>query len=1001
MKTVDKKLNKSQVAVISVLSASVILLVACIVLGIILPKLNKNNTGGTDLPQIQEGESIYLNQPIAYPSLEENEILDIEIEGKSGAYGLTRYPNDDGVFMFYYYEDGSKNPIPYMPPVYSETNDFSYESLYAIEQNDGYGRIYLVSYLCSALGAPYFAERIELPDASIPEENEKRTALLKEYGFSSGEYTTIYFSYGERDDKGTVKDDTKDSHVILIGKRAVSGTGFYFMVDGRNCVYYTKGDYFKYALAGFNEFVKGMLVSEGAAEESVFGPLLTTDFKNWVGTVYEKSEEKFGFDGADKLTDELLNKNPEVIVGVNKITPIDKGFDFTPEGEFNGYSSESTSILINFSDLLAQEEYDYFKAALSGVTVGGNKNIHVTVPSKIYANEEKRVDLSNGSALYKYTISRIESAISADGERTSGTVNDGDTYVKVTYRYSVGDKSTSYDTHALIRLSELSDESRAKLIGAEIGDDLGENKIVLDITYTKDNVSVSKEKFVLTGIVSIYDEKGQVQNEITDTSYVTISYYLVLGNVKSSTLTELVRVCDIKDDSKLAKLKTILPGKKKCELEEVVYDENYYYEFMKQFTSYEIKEVKFFVTNELKVSFNFVNASERDPFYGETYYENTLNNEYRIYGLNSGSCEGVVKFLGGIGTDSNSAVGFAGSTVAVGLTLENMEKYGLYAHRIYFEMPRGIFDVSTGDEDDDALGDYGWVYTLGFTLYISEVVDDPDSPGTAIRYIGSDMYDLVAKVPALGFEFLDKSFIEFWARRDMIAVDVNNLEEIKLDFNMEDLKGSYDFELGNSERYYGYLPDGTLDIRDDAADGYVSFDAQYVYVTPSEDAFDTELKRQLDKYGVSTQYSLAALYNNTQGGGNPTFSTSSTDFLGVATFKTVYNILIMTRYQDSISDEDKNFDEKNYIFKMSIKINDGDGDADDGDGYYTYKFYRVDDRRIMVSLYRTTDGDTRVEGAKEVSDFYVSTFAFKQLVSSYISLLNGEKIEGPGGYPSK
>ena len=61
--------------------------------------------------------------------------------------------------------------------------------------------------------------------------------------------------------------------------------------------------------------------------------------------------------------------------------------------------------------------------------------------------------------------------------------------------------------------------------------------------------------------------------------------------------------------------------------------------------------------------------------------------------------------------------------------------------------------------------------------------------------------------------------------------------------------------------------------------------------------------------------------------------------------------------------------------------------------YYTYDFYRIDDRRIMVSLYRSDEGGNKIESLGEVSDYYITTFAFKKLVNQYIGILNGEDVD--------
>jgi hypothetical protein len=349
----------------------------------------------------------------------------------------------------------------------------------------------------------------------------------------------------------------------------------------------------------------------------------------------------------------------------------------------------------------------------------------------------------------------------------------------------------------------------------------------------------------------------------------------------------------------------------------------------------------------------------------------------------------AVKLLGGIGTDSSSAVGFAGETVAVGLTNDNMEKYGLFAHKIYFEMPRGIYDASeegseSAEDVEDEFSDYAWIRTLGFTLYIS----DPtyDETGKRIRYIGSDMYDLIAKVDASRFDFVEYSFTDFWARKNMVMMDITKLTELKLEFNIQDLKGSYDFEIDFKEAYYGYSGN-KLVVSDEEFAGSSPYDKEIIMVNASSDAFDTKFK---EMFGSGEWRDLALVYNETMGGGNTAFYPGSKDTLGAAYFNGVYEILQLTRYLDTLTEQEQaEAYTKTRIMRMHISYRA----LDDTIKNYTYDFYRLDDRRIMVSFYRSDESGNKIEHLGEVSEFYVSTAAFKKLVNSYIYLLNGEVVD--------
>ena len=68
--------------------------------------------------------------------------------------------------------------------------------------------------------------------------------------------------------------------------------------------------------------------------------------------------------------------------------------------------------------------------------------------------------------------------------------------------------------------------------------------------------------------------------------------------------------------------------------------------------------------------------------------------------------------------------------------------------------------------------------------------------------------------------------------------------------------------------------------------------------------------------------------------------------------------------------------------------------------YYTYDFYKIDDHRVMISLYRSDADGNKIEHLGEVSDFYITTFAFKKLVNNYVHLLNGMKVDESVDYPA-
>ena len=1001
MKAVERKLNKAQLATIWLLVISLLLAAAYVTVIVIVNKIandNQNSSGGLTADDIIEGvEGTYLGQAIAYPALTEDQITNIEVSGPDNRFGISRYPNDLGSFRLHYYPNGDESSLIYFNPPILNADNANYEGLYAIEQNDGYGRIYCLTYLCAALTSPYITERIELPSADTEEGAKKRADLLRAYGFTQSEATTISFMYGERNaDTGHIEEGSEQIRILTIGKKALSGNGFYFRVDNRDYVYYTRTEYFEYALSGIDKFIKGMLVAEGIGNEAVYAPHLTTDFKEWKTTVFKSGNVFLKTDaGYEKF------ENPSVVVNGSYNVSIDEGLGVKSEEQIKDFMGYDTVANTSFSfDLEAYKdhpEYDKIVAAFKGKKIGAQEEkIILTLLTELENQQAKQLTFdASGKSVYTYSVSKVESAIGENGERMSGTVSASDTAIKVTYRYTVGGITVYHDCHAVISISDLPASAVAEIVGIEIGKTLGA-PITFDITYDKDNSNSIKEKYVVKNIDAIFDKDGQATSVVTADSAVILDYYVVVngvvGELKKS---DPIKLSGISDTHKLAPLKTELLGKGKGAVNSdgsgfTVYEDLMYYEYAREFVTYEIDEIKYLVANEIIVSFEFCNASERDPYYGNTYFKNTLENENKLYGLNPGTCETAVKLLGGIDDEGSSAAGLFGTTVAVGLDIETMEKYDLYAHKIYFELPRGIYDPTANQEEADQsnLNDFRWVREIGFTLYVSGSKFDED--GTRIRYIGSDMYNIVAKVNAEDFDFLEYEFVEFWARRDLIAMDITKVEALSLEFKMEDLSGKFDFEVFFEEKYGGTL-NGEFVFRDEAFDGSSKLTHERIMVKASDYNFDTPFT---DKFGTKWG-NLASLYNDTMGDGKTTLYPGSKQTLGASYFNSVFETIMFTTYIDCLTEEeqDKGFEDGNVIMTMTLKVEGKEYD-------YTYDFYRLDDRRIMVSLYRTdpTTGE-EVESLGKVSDFYITTYAFKKLVNNYISLLSGQETGEQVGYP--
>ncbi len=972
----EKRISKGLLAII--LSVALVLTVAAVI--IIRYAIAPKGAGAAEkIPPVPlEGEGVANGSLMAYPLMEESKIQSIVIENDLGKFGMSR-PDGGGNFILYY-DDGKGGFTEFRPNICDVDDDFSYSSLYSVEMNDGFGGVTKLKYLCMALMYPYVEERIEL----IPEEKD---AQLDAYGLAKGEYETVYFSY--LDENGNEK-----SHEIQIGDKTSLETGYYLRVDGRDCVYASFQNQFDYALGDFFSFIKPLVISPGIPEDTVISAYLTTNYNQWKNEVHNK-------DG------ELVEPGSRVIVFADTIVPVDRSIkDFVQGGYIN---DKGKSIEFDLSKLKGKAEYQRLINALSGKAVS-KENLPNEIAVTLVGGGTA-IDFGEALGLrYDYSIVSIEAILTDDGEISApGTPVGSNNLLKISYRLKIsGEEASQNVLHAVVDLTdaELPESFKAALRAASVGE-LSE-PINLCVDYSKANAHKQSVKYVITELVSVFNEKGIEIPAVTDKSIVTYRYRFMI-NGKYDDEEHLATLNLGADTSEAgAKIKAALKGKSPSrESLSIVADEYIEYcEYFKDFVTYSIKKVEYFVTKKIVSSFRFQNRSERDPFFGESIYENTIDEvagddnaskKYSIYGLNNAVCQRVVNILTGISEDSSSnPTGLSGTeTVAVGLTPEIMEKYELYAYTVYFELPRGIYAVE--NEAEDVVDDYAWYEILGFTLHISEEFED-EITGAKYRFVASDLYDLVAKVDAEKFVFLKYDFVNFFARREMMLTDVAYMQEATFELCFENLKGVYRMYLNHEEVYWGN--DGKrYEYEDDVPEGVgieSDFDEITVVVSPMGDCTPNKLVDYINKHTSSGLVSLTQLYNKHTGDGKNNVFLAN-DPLGTSNFKKLLENIYLTGYSGVISEGEqaKILASNAMVFRMSYKI---ESSAD----RYVYEFYRYDEGRVMVRLYQASYNDetnTYSAPTTAVSDFYISNFAFRKIVTNFVKLLNVEMIDQEVGYP--
>ncbi len=966
MIVVKKKMKKPLIIAI-LAGVLVVLTVLAIVLNALLDSGAASNGAEEEPIDIIEsiGESVYNKTAVAYPHVEQSSMELISIKGeyeysfiRLEAAADTEKDEAESPFVIAYTDEFGNDTV-YAPDIMEEDSNFSYTDVYATTEGDlgSSVAIYKLNYLCTAIGTPYFNGRIPL----TPNDYEANQRELAAFGLSiQDDPITIEMYY--YDEEGKLEDVT-----LKIGEKVITGGGYYFTVDSRPYIYSTTNPYFDYVFLSYADYIKPMLIAEGLPQDNAFEPYLTTDFSQWKNTLYDEEGD-------------IVAGDATVIVKADKY---DASFDVNKDGDkIYDYNTEEdrsyTFDLMKYKDdPIGKRFYD----ALMGQAVG-------TLTSPIAVSHYNfatpvTMGADGKSAEYTYRIKRIDSILTDNGEIYDGSVKIGDNeLIKVTYAlYLDGDPIAIDDFSGILDLSSslITDEAKQILRDSTVGHlSTASGHLDINLTYTEDTVKKNQVSLLITEIIEIIDSENETTDKVAEGTTVMFRYYTVInGKVSDKSETRYITLSEelAEDEAAIAEA---LSGKAvgECEIDIEVY--NIDCEIMASYTTYMVEEISYFYTTEKIVSFAFVQASERDVYYGDNFFENTMDGKYSMYALNATACQAVVRLLGGLNESATTSLGLSGTkTVDVGITPEKLKKYGLYSNTIYFELPRGITDLvyeddGTADDFFSDLADYTYYDTLGFTLYIS----DEQIDGT--RYIASDAYDVISIIDGEDFVFLDESFTDFYARRSIVLTNISAIDKITFDFTMDDVYGTYSNKLIHNE-LYAY--NGKLYHKDQLTEDELEMstvhDAIEVLVTPSGECMDTAFSQYLDENGY-TYGSLHAFYGK---------ETIQFESRGTQNFKEFTEALFFTYYQGNLTEDEIADGLENGIrlMKMTVKLYDGYGAYQ-----YAYEFYRISERRVMVKLYRENivDGDTK----NEVSDFYISTMAFEKLVGLYLEILGGKDI---------
>ena len=917
-----------------------------------------------------------------FPDVDTKAVQYITVNNPKGSenetFGLVK--TEDGTFSIWYLPKGSEEPLFYMPDIVSADPSFTYSSLYAMD-SFGQGQVARFFYLRSAITTMYFTERISLKGLS---ENEVR-AYLEEFGFMDyGDYDdpddnkdlSVIVNYGKND---STTGEEVDYRAIRVGGRNPSENGYYVMIDdpnhpeAQNYIYATNNSNIGYATQPYTYYINPAVISAGLEMDGVYEPYMIKDYHQWRN---ELVSEK----------DTAIDADAEVIV---------KAEISLPKDHITGGLLESTeSTSFHLGELSKKAAYErlvrlLLKQKLTGIVVdGAGEEQMPSLTDHLYVtllNEGLSLSFPEGktSMTYTYKIKKITAALTADGEERSGSVPADATALIVEYDLYIDGSEKAVNTSSLHAALSLTDDRIAAYESTLRAATINENvNISLNITHDIATISdIHKKKIdvYVADIIAIYDADGRSMTTITEDSVVSYRYYLEINGVKQETyLSAADKIANMDEANKALFLAL---GKVGNGYNQKIGSYVDYLDIMQDYISYTITAIPYMIVREEIVHFAFQKYAERDPFYGESIYVNLTEGKHGGYGLNNPACENVLLHLGGAGTSSTASNGYAGDeTVAIGLTPENMRRYGLYAHTIYYELPRVRSSSGETSEDENAPTEFNWQTSLGFTVYIS---DKRLEDGRYVRYIASDLYDVIVRVEDEKLDFVEFGFVDFWARNQLFITDIEELSEVQVEFNFEKMQGRFDFILDPEE------------VLNDLTGKYEKLIR--MIVRPGADAYENRLVQFMIENGRVPDgellQSLVSFYNHCGPEdllrGN--VSVVDNEYAGTHFFKQAMLIVSSTLYLETFTAEEQADILANAPMLARIRFVMNESEYDAHVASATYEFYRASDRRVLVKI-QTVDGLGNASEA--VSDFAIATPTFKKIMGAFDAILNARKVTG-------
>ena len=1037
-----------------------ILLVAAVVLSavyfaVVRPIVNRKQTTTNPPVALLDGEDYFqLNGnksdqiPIMFEQVDREDLYEIRILNGGETYGFTHYLSNGLDYFEMWTEsdedangDGELDRTYYYPELARMTANFDYTTLYDETSK--------IPSLITGSGCVVFKDRVYIrADADPAPTDEEYQAILHRYGLAdadhpvgyeiktlmrdhrdnvmyydedgelyctdgSKENTRYYDAFALRDSgydyEGTPTVDVSGKTLgvlpadgvirVFVGDLLPDETGYYLRIEGRDVIYTTGTTTIgKIVYQSLSYYIHPRLVQTGEYDSSA---LYTTSFRIFDGT----GSKDTGIAPTDTVlfTSSYVLKNG---LPTDKVGAIALGTGDLPENFVDALTSSGASVGDTIPLLLGTEKETHRTLRPNKKTAYAIFAVSAVIRGGEYLDQKGTVVQVGDIAICAYT---------SDGEQATGAID------LATAPAALVD--------AIVGLTIGAGDGRMPLSSASV--DFSDAPIFETAVYQVESIQAYARNAAFTSGLVVWDSSNKltVQTANFPTSgsrgYVAISYsvkrdgvltvertFLCLDGGNATLAEDLMAAAIVSSDYASGKLTL---GYRTGITASVALPAD-------PFTSYLIYrdfKIEGIYGTEEQLGVKYVNDTERNIFYGGSAYEIVSPASRTIYSVNNTNLMNVLQNVFGEAKGS--------ATVAVGLTKDNFDRYGLGAHVVYFEMPFGLA------YRDGTTMDVGIQNRVAFRLYFSERKSDASGE---YYYVASDLYGIVvrANVSDCDFGFVDWTFADAWVDDDLLLLDLTDIRDVTFKINYTDLKETHGFAVSVNPSYYTSTDDADVTNRiyvayvPGAVPTYENIVTDAKNVEPDNRKYAarnatgkayyrTDYGMQLSKinddfWSVRIVSNAGAIgldehYSNVRGGAELEFT--GTYYEGVANFTKLITMIYTSKYTGAFVESELTDAERARIATLLEK--DGsdnyvlsDDAAAAGDlAVFSMRLTLVDGRVFTLTFYPYSDGRyllSFVDAAAGIvsREFFLNMGEIKNMVTAVRTIVAGGTVRYDQSY---